>query len=132
MKAIAGMLIAAMLVVGFGCAKTDWIDRTLVTVDGAGTWRNVGSGSYRFELKQNGPNVSGFLQTSGGTTLSGPIEGSVAGDTLRFKLANASVEGEMRVTGDEMAGRIQGLPGTNTQFTLRRVDSSSPPVSPPR
>ena len=33
MKAIGGRLVAAVLAVGSGCAKTDWIDRTLVTVD---------------------------------------------------------------------------------------------------
>jgi hypothetical protein len=37
MKAIVGALIAvATLVVGSGCAKQDWIDRTLVTVDVTG------------------------------------------------------------------------------------------------
>jgi len=29
MKALVWMLIAATLAVGTGCAKTDWIDRTL-------------------------------------------------------------------------------------------------------
>ena len=38
MKIIAGLIIAAALVFSFGCAKTDWIDRTLVTVDVTGTW----------------------------------------------------------------------------------------------
>jgi hypothetical protein len=38
MKFTAPLLIAATLVFGSGCAKTDWIDRTLVTVDIAGSW----------------------------------------------------------------------------------------------
>ncbi len=33
MKFTAQLLIAAILVFAAGCAKTDWIDRTLVTVD---------------------------------------------------------------------------------------------------
>jgi len=38
MKSIVCLLIASTLAVGLGCAKTDWIDRTLVTVDVTGTW----------------------------------------------------------------------------------------------
>jgi hypothetical protein len=38
MKAILGLLVAAVLAVGSGCAKTDWIDRTLVTTDLTGIW----------------------------------------------------------------------------------------------
>jgi hypothetical protein len=33
MKTIAGVLIAAALAFACGCARTDWIERTLVTVD---------------------------------------------------------------------------------------------------
>jgi hypothetical protein len=43
MKAIVGVLIAATLAVGSGCARKDWIDRTLVTEDVTGTWyRSLG------------------------------------------------------------------------------------------
>ncbi len=35
MKPIVCLIIAASLLFGYGCAKTDWIDRTLVTV---GDW----------------------------------------------------------------------------------------------
>ena len=38
MKTIAGVLIVAALVFGSGCATSDWIERTLVTVDVTGTW----------------------------------------------------------------------------------------------
>jgi hypothetical protein len=37
MKAIVGLLVVVALVFGSGCAKQDWIDRTLVTVDVTGT-----------------------------------------------------------------------------------------------
>jgi hypothetical protein len=33
MKAIVGVLTAILLTAGSGYAKTDWIERTLVTVD---------------------------------------------------------------------------------------------------
>jgi len=38
MKAIAGVLILAGLVFVSGCSRSDWIERTLVTVDVTGTW----------------------------------------------------------------------------------------------
>jgi hypothetical protein len=131
MKAIVGVLIAATLAVGFGCARSDWIDRTLVTVDVTGIWERVGS-TLQLELRQQGPNVNGYLRLPApGNQLSGPIEGSVAGDTFRFRRVNGPGEGEMTVSGDEMAGQIRGLP-TMPQVTLRRVDPSSKSGSPPR
>jgi hypothetical protein len=38
MKVIARVLIVAALAFSSGCARTDWIERTLVTVDVTGTW----------------------------------------------------------------------------------------------
>ena len=38
MKRLIGLLIATTLEIGSGCAKPDWIDGTLVTVDVTGTW----------------------------------------------------------------------------------------------
>ena len=38
MTALIGLLIAMTLALGSGCAKQDWIDRTLVTVDVTGGW----------------------------------------------------------------------------------------------
>jgi hypothetical protein len=131
MKTIAGVLIAATLALGNGCAKTDWIERTLVTVDVTGTWERVES-TLQLELKQQGPNVNGYLRMPAPAgQFSGPIEGSVAGDTFRFRRVNGFGDGEMTVSGDEMTGQIRGLP-TTPQATLRRVDPSSPPASPPR
>jgi len=131
MKPIVCLIIAASLLFGYGCAKTDWIDRTLVTVDVTGTWERVGS-TLQLELKQQGPNVNGYLRMPApGGQFSGPIEGSVTGDTFRFRRVNGSGDGEMSVSGDEMVGQIRGVP-TTPQATLRRVDPSSPPVSPPR
>jgi len=133
MKLIVGLLVVAAVAVGSGCTKQDWIDRTLVTVDVTGVWERAGSSSIQLELKQQGANVSGYLRLYGhaGTPSSGNIEGSVAGDTFRFRQVNGPGEGEMTVSGDEMAGQIRGLP-ILPQVTLRRVDSSSPPASPPR
>jgi hypothetical protein len=64
MKFTARLLIAATLLLVSGCAKTDWIDRTLVTVDVSGTWYGTSPGSpvsreIRLELEQQGPVVKG-------------------------------------------------------------------------
>jgi len=65
--------------------------------------------------------MSGAL---GPGTVSGAVEGTVDGDVFRFKQTSGTtsnygpVNGEMRVSGDEMSGRPWGV--------LRRVDSSRP------
>ena len=38
MKTFAGLLLATLLAMSGGCAKQDWIDRTLVRVGVTGTW----------------------------------------------------------------------------------------------
>jgi len=39
-----------MLALGSGCAKSDWIGRTLVTVDVTGTWRSGSMSERRIAL----------------------------------------------------------------------------------
>jgi hypothetical protein len=139
MKIIAGFLMAVALAFASGCAKTDWIDRTLVTVDVTGTWfgRISSAGSTQgfpdllFELEQQGSTVKGFVRVTGmgGGGIAGPIEGTVAGDVFRFKARRGS-EGELTVSGDEMNGRVSLL-GSQV-LSLRRIDPSPRPAAPPR
>jgi len=141
MKIIAGLLIAAAVAFASGCAKTDWIDRTLVTVDVTGTWEgsagegSFGGGSFKFDLEQQGSTVKGLVRYRGVTTSvgdpSGPIEGTVGGDVLRFRNHRGSLEGELTVNGDEMLGLIS-TSVWRSPISLRRVDPSSRPASPPR
>ena len=107
-----------------------------MTVDVTGTWEGSASSGAFFQLKleQRGTRVQGSSQRMGGVaytqvTLSGPIEGTVAGDVFTFRQTNGSVTGEMRVSGDEMTGQLLGGFG-NSPFTLRRIDSSPPPGAP--
>jgi hypothetical protein len=139
MRAVTRMFIASALAFGSGCASTDWIDRTLVTVDVTGTWSGGWTGrssEFSLELEQQGSTVKGFIRTANTSYMTqmgakpGPIEGSVAGDVFRFRQTNGPLEGELTVDGDEMAGRASL--GPTRRFYLRRVDSSSGPVSPPR
>jgi hypothetical protein len=107
MKATVGVLMAATLLLGSGCAKSDWIDRTLVTVDVTGTWVGVEgvSTDTSFDLEQQGSTVKGVIRTTGTTqmTSAGPISGTVAGDVFRFRDTRGNVVGELTVSGDEMS-----------------------------
>src|SRR5262245_25556391 len=142
MRIGARLLLAISLAICLGCAKQDWIDRTLVTMDVTGTWHGfgggggVGSREVVFDLEQQGSTVKGSMRIILGASQNpfgfrpGPIEGTVAGDVFRFKQTNGTAEGELTVSGDEMNGRATiGIPD---RLYLRRVDPSSPPASPPR
>ena len=57
MRATLGV-IAAALVFASGCAQTDWIDRTLVTVDVTGSWYGtIGGVGFCYSL----PSLKGGL-----------------------------------------------------------------------
>ena len=137
------MLVAAVLACGSGCAKPDWIQQTLVTVDVTGLWvgsynRPGGSVGFesRLELEQNGSKVSGTFRVVGaavpaqmGATRSGPIDGTVAGDVFTFTQSNGPVVGEMTVSGDDMTGYM--AVGYRIPISFRRVSSSPRPASQP-
>jgi len=141
MKTVGVILMAAVLATGSGCARPDWIERTLVTVDVTGVWSGVmargGPTSFdiTIDLKQEGPKVTGFLKWTGFSysgfyeDLPGPVEGTVSGDRFEFKRINGSFSGAMTVAGDEMTGQGQMSVGLGSIF-LRRVDSSPRPSSP--
>ena len=146
MKTIAWVLIASALALGAGCAQKDWIDRTLVTVDVTGTWTgtlSAGTGAsggsygvFLFDLEQQGATVKGIVRGDSrglgaqGQSV-GPIEGTVSGDVFRFSDSRGILTGEVTVRGDEMDGQATSFAGTRS-FSLRRVDPSSRPASPPR
>jgi hypothetical protein len=142
MRHLVVFLLLILLASGTGCARTDWIDRTLVTENVTGTWSGSfgEAASFRFvqlDLQHQGPNVTGFigLLPSGSSTgyqdRRAPIEGSVAGDVFTFKDARGSFSGELTIAGDEMTGRIFGPQGTR-QVSLRRANLPSEPNPPPR
>src|SRR4030095_8085310 len=128
MRASVGMLLATILVVGSGCAKQDWIDRTLVTVDVTGTWSGTmmtagsgGAGGARdvvFELEQKGSMVKGTMRVTSRGQAADTREGTVAGDVFRFKDPRATWEGELTISGEEMAGRVM-TGSLSGQLTLR-------------
>jgi len=140
------MFVATVLACSSGCAKSYWIQGTLVPVDVTGTW--VGSSNRpsgdsttsfeaRFELKQQGSKVAGLFRVFGPAGLaalwpdvpSGPIEGSVAGDVFQFSQTDGSIVGEMTVRGDKMTGNLQA--SATFSMSLRRVRSSPRPAPQP-
>ena len=123
MKPVAWVLVAAVLALVSGCARTDWIDRTLVTVDVTGVWSgrayipHAAAGriiDVRLELKQEGPQVKGSMRPSGSipwraadrAATDGAVEGTVAGDVFDFREPNGHITGHLTVSGDEMTGEI--------------------------
>ena len=137
------LILMLSLVLSMGCAKSDWIQATLVTADVTGVWignsTRTGGGSTtaveaRFELAQQETKVTGRVRLVGAGTsgtlanTSGPIEGTVGGDVFTFRQPDGALSGEMRVvTEDEMSGFVS-VP-SRVPVSLRRVDSSPPPRS---
>jgi len=125
------LILMVSVVVGVGCAKPDWIQSTLGTVDVTGTWRSTEGGfiDLSLELEQSGAKVHGSSLRRGFGTNAGAIEGTVAGDVFQFKQVSGDfpvLRGEMTVSGDEMGGRVFVQAG-NGILHLRRVNSSAPP-----
>jgi hypothetical protein len=135
-------LVLAGLLLGSGCAsRPDWIEATLVTVDVTGTWRgtltSVMNTTVELILDPRGARVTGTMRAYGGLAqrgMDGPVEGSVAGDVLRFQGGGEGrLQSEATVNGDEMTGRfVFGGMMPEGQLVLQRVDrAASPPVQRP-
>ena len=108
------------------CARPDWIERTLVTVDVTGVWRGtittpISADSVLLTLQQSGSRVTGHIvinAMSGGARVNDSMEGTIIGDTLHFRDSRSAVIGEVQVNGDEMTG--PGTFRTTGTFNLRR------------
>ena len=129
-------VVATALVLVSGCAKQDWIDRTLVTVDVTGVWEGrftitggqAGAGpgiggDIVFVLQQRGAKVTGEMKYRGASSTSSSsevrIEGTVSGDTFSFhEVTGPATGGEFQVNGEEMVGSMSRL--TAQTATLRR------------
>jgi hypothetical protein len=111
MKALIGVLIATTLAIA-GCANSDRIEQTPLTVDVSGIWSGVVEGAgtdVSFDLEQHGSTVEGAMEgeagemrVAGGST----IVGIIAGDVFQFKNTRGDVQGELQISGDEMTGTM--------------------------
>ena len=96
-----------------GCARPDWIESTLVTVDVTGRWTGswvgtTGSGSVELTLQQRGSIVTGDMKVFGPRG-AGPVEGEINGDVLRLRQTNGRWRFDLTVAGDEMTGAANSL-----------------------
>lgn len=112
------------LVIAAGCARSDWIEQTLVTADVTGTWQgSTADGWFELVLEQQGPKVTGSVVIRGlrgsGNNITGPIDGVVRGDQFTFRQTNGRMRGATKVSGDEMSGQIQVF--SSAAILLRRV-----------
>jgi len=118
LNTVARMIVVAVLAFGCGCARSDWIQSTLVTVDVTGRWLDTG-GVLELTLQQQGSRVKGSMVwrgsfTTASGTVFGAIEGDVNGDVFRFKQTGGvdiGANGEMTVNGDEMTGNVRWAAG---------------------
>ncbi|HXJ78400.1 MAG TPA: hypothetical protein VMS64_06925 [Candidatus Methylomirabilis sp.] len=126
MKIRSKVLIALALLMAGGCAGGVGPATVAPTVDITGKWvgswaatnPSLGSGTITMNVKQTGPQYSGTLLMTGTLTdPSGPTEGVVSGNQVRFTRP-PSVTGSLTVQGDTMSGNIFGLIDANA--TLKR------------
>ena len=118
---------ATALVLGSGCAKQDWIDRTLVTVDVTGVWEGTLRGGIAdrrltLTLVQSGSKVTGQMATPGTGApgpVEGPLDGTITGDIFRFQDTRGRLKAELQVNADEMTGSMSWQFGPGT-ITLHR------------
>ena len=129
---LARVFLVLAIASTIGCARSDWIDRTLVTEDVTGVWS---ASTIQLELQQQGARVTGVITVPpfGGSSLTSgvPLEGSVAGDVFSFKDSRGVYSGELTVSGDDMTGQIFG-PYGKRKASFRRESAASQPDSPRR
>jgi hypothetical protein len=122
-RRVIGLLVLALA----GCARSDWIESTLVTVDvtgeWVGTWITTGGGATTLYLnaRQSGGKVTGQLTTSGWNAAQYPrsdIVGTLTGDVFRFESGERQFD--LVVTADEMRGQANGPRGRGTVEFRRR------------
>jgi hypothetical protein len=114
-----------LLVLGCaGCAKPDWIESTLVTVEVSGEWTGscaaTGGASFiELSLQQNGQKVTGESRYSGwnaGQFPNSKLAGTLSGDILRFRTRGQGFT--LVVSEDEMRGT--GGCGGHVEFRRRK------------
>jgi len=107
-----------------GCAKPDWVEQTLVTVDVTGTWLAAEGIVFELNLEQHGQKVTGSV-SRGPVGGQAAVEGTVSGDVFRFSTVGPSytmMQGDMTVSGDDMNGDLRAP--SRVTVHLRRVSTS--------
>ena len=114
-------VLLCVLIFAAGCARSDWIEGTLVTVDVTGQWTGAWSGGgdahpFELTLRQTGPKATGAVSLLGwgAHNWNGPIVGTITGDVFSFSRDDGRIRGEVLVAGDEMSGTVAFAPVTSS------------------
>jgi len=119
---LIGFAIVGALVAGCGSAKktTLTVPSTpdAATPDLTGTWSGQGGiqgleAPVALRLVQNGSTLDGDVYVSGRADLSGPIKGTVEGNTMRMALANGLKQTsafQISPDGNQISGTMVGSP----------------------
>src|SRR5258706_2548870 len=120
--------MVVILLLAAGCARSDWIQGTLVTVDVTGVWSGEPAGNsapVRMELtlQQAGSVVRGTVTLKGAQNSppveNAPIEGTINGDVVRLSNVLFYNSFEIVVSRDQMSGSFFGRSGRMTVDLVR-------------
>jgi hypothetical protein len=120
---LLGVVAAVVAVAGCGgasrTASTTAPSAAVPAPNVAGTWTGtvgVGGAPVTMLLNQTGANVTGDLRVGGRADLSGPIEGTVEGNTIKLRERSGfGTAPLLNVRGDQITGIVGG-----TTLDLRR------------
>jgi hypothetical protein len=115
MKTVSVLVIASLVGLLAGCAG---MSGSAATASGppanvAGSWQGgtigAGGANVTLVLQQTGTKVTGSIDVGGRPDLTGPLTGSVSGNTVAFKLNSGfGGTGEFNVAGNSMTGVVGG------------------------
>ena len=122
MKTLSLVAIVVMMAFVAGCASSSSAPQAAVggpSANVTGTWSGatLGAGGVpvTMNLKQNGADVAGDIDVGGRPDLSGPLKGSVSGNSVRFRLDTGyGSTGQLNVNGNAITGFVGGS-GLNLQ-----------------
>ena len=122
MKIVSFVALAAFAAFVAGCASTDsgMSQPAGPPANVAGSWNGFTAGaggtSVSLELKQNGSAVTGTIEVGGRADLSGPLQGTVSGNAVKFRLTSGfGSTGDLNVSQNTITGIVGG-----SGVTLRR------------
>ena len=115
MKALSAVVMSLLLAMLAGCASTGTTasDAGGPPANVAGSWSGhaigAAGGTVEMTLSQSGPAVTGDIRVAGRPDVSGPLSGTVSGNTVRFKLNTGyGSTGELRVAENTISGVVGG------------------------
>ena len=120
-------LALGFILIASGCARPDWIQNTLVTVDVTGEWHGYAGrggsaysgGAIELKLQQDGAKVTGQYRGAEGGDV--PIEGTVNGDKLSVRASRNArpVTADLQINGDDMIGSAATTAGIMSWYLHR-------------